>query len=125
VPVGFDVVSNCYLRDVSVRIKGCWLALSDGVEGTGEWKGKETLLEEFAIRAFERWVGGRHGMARGGSTGILHDVVHAYIADSILRSRIENRESGDWPWRSCEVLSVACCGGQSRAKVKLVIVVCR
>jgi hypothetical protein len=61
VPVGFDVVSNCYLRDVSVRIKGCWLALSDGVEGTGEWKGKETLLEEFAIRAFERGL--EEGMA--------------------------------------------------------------
>jgi hypothetical protein len=38
------------LRDVSVRIKGCLLALSDGVEGTSEWKGEETLLEEFDIK---------------------------------------------------------------------------
>ncbi len=67
---GFDVVGSCYLREVTIRMKGFWLALSDGTEGTGGWKGEETLLEEFAMKGRLN-VGLEEGMAWHG-TGRKH-----------------------------------------------------
>jgi hypothetical protein len=51
-------------------MKGFWLALSDGTEGTGGWKGEETLLEEFAMKGRLN-VGLEEGMAWHG-TGRKH-----------------------------------------------------
>lgn len=60
--------------------------------GDRDWgvqKAEEMLLEEFDVkRGCLRFVG--HGSGRRGTgTGLLHDAVHADIADSILGWRIE------------------------------------